>query len=350
MKELTRRQFMHLGIVSGSAAFLNPLLSACAGVQPTSKPADVPETGSSEAGSLPSAGTPTEAQGSPSPTATQPASAAGPSGGKDLVVVRGAEPEVLARTAFSALGGMGAFVKPGADVIIKPNICVAYHTYEYAATTNPWLVGALVKMAYEAGAKRVRVMDSPFGGGPDEAYAVSGIAEQVAQAGGIMEVMSNLKYQKTDIPGGRDIQSWSIYQDILNADVVINVPIAKTHGLAGLTLGMKNLMGTIQNRQGIHLNLGQRLADLASRIHPTVTVIDAVRILLNNGPTGGSLSDVKKLDTIIVSRDMVAADTAAAGLFNMNIDELSYIRAGEGMGLGTSNLASLKVEEINAGG
>ena len=132
--------------------------------------------------------------------------------------------------------------------------------------------------------------------------------------------------------------------------MVINVPIAKHHSLARLTLGMKNMMGAIQNRESIHRNMGQRLADLSSLIKPALTVVDAVRILMDNGPTGGDLNDVKKLDTIIATPDIVAADTYAASLFNVKPSDLAYIAAGEKMGLGTSNLASVKIEQITVGG
>ncbi len=269
----------------------------------------------------------------------------------DLVVVRGGkQPEELVNRALAALGGIERFVKPGNDVIIKPNICVAYHTYEYAATTNPWVVGALVRLCKSAGAARVRVMDSPFGGTPAQAYAISGIQDQVNAAGGAMEQMTARKFKKTDIPQGKDIKSWPIYEDILKADVVINVPIAKNHSLARLTLGMKNLMGAIQNRESIHVHMGQRLADLASRIKPALTIVDAVRILTANGPTGGNLADVKELDTLIASPDIVAADAFDASLFNMKPDQLDYIVAGVASGIGRSDLANLKIEQIAVGG
>lgn len=360
MAKMNRRQFVRWVAGSAGALGLEQVLAACSQpAQPTSLPATPPSKGElasptilvpnspstptpNSQASPAQAGTPTTT--SPTPTKTSPKS-----GATQLVVARGGEPEVLAQRAFAALGGMEAFVKKGMDVIIKPNICTAYHTYEYATTTNPFLVGALVKMALQAGAKRVRVMDAPFGGGPSEAYAISGIADEVKKAGGTMEIMSKLKYTRADIPEGKAITQWGFYRDILKADVVINVPIAKTHSLATLTLGMKNLMGVIQNRESIHANMGQMLADITSRVRPVVTVVDAIRILVRNGPTGGSLDDVKKLDTLIVSRDIVAADTYAAGLFNIDPQSLGYITAGAAMGLGTSDLASLKIEEINVG-
>jgi uncharacterized protein (DUF362 family) len=269
----------------------------------------------------------------------------------DLTVARGGDdPALLVERALAALGGMGRFVPPNSTVLIKPNICVAYHTYEYAATTNPWVVGALVRLALEAGARKVSVMDYGFGGPPDEAYVKSGIQEQVLAAGGEILPISRLEFLPTDLPEGLDLHSADIHEAALQSDVVINVPIAKTHGLARLTLGMKNLMGVILDRQAIHRNIGQRLADLASRIRPTLTVIDAIRILTNNGPTGGSLDDVRKLDTVIASPDIVAADAYGATLFGLQPTDLSYIVAGTAMGLGRSDLASLHIEEIPVGG
>jgi uncharacterized protein (DUF362 family) len=265
-----------------------------------------------------------------------------------MAVARGQSASAMVQAAIKALGGIERFVKAGADVIIKPNICVAYHTYEYAATTNPEVIGTLVALCKSAGAGRVRVMDQPFGGTADQAYAVSGIGEAVRNAGGQMEVMSNIKFKDTPIPGGIDLKKWPVYSDILAADVVINVPIAKNHDLTRLTLGMKNLMGVIQNRNQIHSNIGQKLADLTSLIRPTLTVVDGVRILMNNGPTGGSLTDVKLANTVIASPDIVAADAYAATLFGLRGADIPYIQAGARMGLGIMDLNSVRVEEISA--
>lgn len=267
----------------------------------------------------------------------------------DLAVARNGEPEVITRKALAALGGMERFVKSGDDVIIKPNICVAYHSYEYAATTNPWVVGALVKMALEAGARRVRVMDYPFGGTAEQAYRVSGIANQVKKAGGRMVTMANLKYVNTKIPQGQDLKVCKIYQDVLDADVLINVPIAKHHELARLTLAMKNMMGVILSREMMHINLGQRLADLNSRVRSHLVVVDAVRMLMDHGPSGGNLNDVRLANTVIATPDIVAADTYAASLFGLQPRDLAYIQAGAAMGLGTKDLSRLKIEEINLG-
>lgn len=367
MSRLTRKQFFHRLAAGLGAVFGAWFLGGCA-QEPGEPTATRPlEATSTVPGPSPTAGqsplpapTPEQTPGAsptqgeqPPPTPTPgeaPAATATPSQGPpDLVVARGGEPEELVRRALAGLGGIGRFVQPGANVIIKPNICVAYHTFEYAATTNPWVVAALVKLCREAGAGRVRVMDFPFGGTPEEAYVVSGIQEQVLAAGGQMEIMSMFKFVSTDIPEGRDLRRCDIYDDILKADVVIDVPIAKHHNLARLTLGMKNLMGTIRDRPPMHQNLGQRLADLTSRVRPMLTVVDAVRILVAHGPTGGNLEDVRKMDTVIATPDIVAADSYAATFFGLQPNDLTYVLAGTEMGLGRSDLGNLRIEEIPVG-
>jgi uncharacterized protein (DUF362 family) len=266
--------------------------------------------------------------------------------GTYLAVARGEDPAELTRRAIKALGGMERFVSKGQSVLIKPNICVAYHSPEYAATTNPQVVAALVELCREAGAGSVLVMDHPFGGTAEQAYKVSQIGETVAAAGGQMVIMSSLKFRETDIPNGKDIKKWVVYQDALKADVIINVPIAKHHSLARLTLGAKNLMGLAENRSRLHANLSQRLPDLLTLFKPKLTVVDAYRILVANGPTGGSLGDVKLSQTVIASPDVVAADAYATTLFGLKPTDIGYIKAGAERGLGTMNLTSIKIEEF----
>lgn len=343
MERMSRRAFLQALAAGLGGLAAGEVLAACgaehdphSGGELPSKDAAAETTATQESPELPSA-EPTE----PAPTT----SIAYP----DLVIAHGGDPGETVRRALAALGGIERFVPPGSDVIIKPNICVAYHTYEYAATTNPWVVGALVTLCRQAGAARVRAMDCPFGGTAEQAYVRSGIAEHVLAAGGEMELMSGFKYVSADIPMGLDLQRIDIYDEILAADVVIDVPIAKHHGLARLTLGMKNLMGVIRDRPMMHYNLGQRLADLASLVRPALTVVDAVRILMANGPSGGNLNDVRQLDTVIASPDLVAADSCAAALFGLQPDALGYIRAGAAMGLGQSDLGSLRIEDIFVG-
>jgi uncharacterized protein (DUF362 family) len=353
MSQLTRRDFIRLLAVGTGALTMQQFLAGCQseGNDPLPPASPLPDHTQTPL----KAPVPTSPPGTadkPGPTdtapATQESSPPPPAGIPDLVVVRGADPETLVQRALAAMGGIERFVPRDASVIVKPNICVAYHTYEYAATTNPWVVAALVKACLEAGARRVQVMDLPFGGSQEEAYTRSGIAEQVGAAGGEMVFMPGLKYVTADIPQGLDLKEAVVFDDVSKADVLINVPIAKHHSLARLTLGMKNLMGLIQNRSSIHRNLGQRVADLTSLFRPTLTVVDAVRILMANGPSGGNLNDVQQMDTVIVSPDIVAADSYTTSLFGMRPDDIAYISAASAMGLGRSDWQNLKIEEIAA--
>lgn len=266
-----------------------------------------------------------------------------------LSVARGLDPAAITRAAVDALGGITRFVKNGDEVIVKPNICNAFYGPEYASTTNPTVVAALVSMCLEAGAARVRVMDLPFGGTAAEAYRVSGIREAVEKAGGQMEIMSPAKYQEMKFPSSaRDLKTWKVYPDILKANVLINVPIAKSHDVATLTLAMKNLMGIVLDRGQLHLSLHQRIADLSTLIKPTLNVIDGVRVLAKYGPTGGSLDYVEQANTVIASHDIVAVDAYAAQLFfKKKPEQIGHIRIGSEMGLGRIDLENLRVSQVS---
>jgi uncharacterized protein (DUF362 family) len=343
MRKISRRDFLRIIGTGTSAVAINQFLTSC-GVKPLS-PA-TPLTSSLNSTNTPFLPDGTREAGI-SPTAQS--ATATPFNAPELVVAHGVDPETMVRKALSALGGMERFVPRGSRVIVKPNICVAYHTYEYAATTNPWVVGTLVKLALEAGAANVQVMDFPFGGTAEQAYVKSGIDEQVRAAGGEMVPMPTFKYTTVDLPQAVSLKSTEAFKDALEADVLIDVPIAKHHGSTRLTLGMKNLMGLVLDRGSIHTNLGQRIADLTTLFRPTLTIVDAIRILMDNGPTGGNLNDVKRLDTVIVSPDIVAADSYATTLFGLQPDDIAYIKTAAKMGLGNNDLKNIRIEELNTG-
>ncbi|MHB1354624.1 MAG: DUF362 domain-containing protein [Anaerolineae bacterium] len=346
MKQINRREFL----TSAMLASLAVMAARCAPnredstLAPTEEPqstlAPTDTKTQAKATTVANSTTAPKATPAPKPTVTPSAEAA------YLAVVRGEDPIALTTRAIAAIGGIERFVKSGYNVIIKPNICNANNGPEYASTTNPDVVAALVKLCLGAGAKRVRVMDSPFDGTARAAYARSGIEAAVKAAGGEMELMAPMGFITTSIPDGIDLKEWVIYQPILEADLVINVPIAKNHGLARLTLAGKNLMGVIEDRGSIHRNMGQRIADLTSVIRPQLTVIDAVRILMANGPTGGDLRDVKLANTVIASHDLVACDAYATSLFGLTPNDIGYIKASAKMGLGQADLSQIKVEEL----
>jgi uncharacterized protein (DUF362 family) len=271
-----------------------------------------------------------------------------------LAVARGGDdPQALVRSAVAAIGGMSRFVNPGARVVIKPNICTAGRSYEHAATTNPWVVAALVRLCREADASRVLVLDYPFYKSSKEAYADSGIQEEVEAAGGEVFITSSFytdsdgayvwvdydKWLPQSPAGAKRLKSFEVIDEV-------NVPIAKDHDLTRLTLGMKNLMGVVHNRPAVHSWIAEKLPELAAFLRPALTIVDAVRVLTANGPRGGNLNDVKKMDTVIASHDIVAADSYAATLFGLAPGEIGYIAKAAEAGLGTSDLASIRIQDI----
>jgi hypothetical protein len=194
MAKFNRRDFLRIGAATLGGAVLSDLLAACGRAVNSTTQSTFPTLSPIKTNTpVPPASAVPLTKPSPATTATQV-------NYPDLAVTRNGEPEVLVRRALAALGGMERFVAKGANVIVKPNICVAYHTYEYAATTNPWVVATLVKMCFEAGAAKVQVMDFPFGGTVQAAYEISGIKKQVEAAGGEMVEMSMFKYVTLAIP------------------------------------------------------------------------------------------------------------------------------------------------------
>ena len=262
----------------------------------------------------------------------------------DLAVARGASPEQIVKAAIDAMGGIKKFISRGDIVVIKPNIGWD-RTPEQAGNTNPEVVAAVVKLCFEAGAKKVKVFDRPVND-PRRCYVQSGIAPAVQALGAEAEYMDERKFRDMEIKGGA-LKSWPLYSDIFEADKVINIPIAKHHGLGKLTLSMKNWMGVMGgSRRQIHQKLDESLVDLSTKIKPTLTVLDAVRILIANGPQGGSLADVKKLDTVIVGVDQVAIDSYGATLFGMKGSDLGYVQIAHQRGMGQMDLNKVKIRKI----
>jgi len=263
----------------------------------------------------------------------------------DLAVAHGISPEKIVRAAIDALGGIKTFVSRGDVVIVKPNIAWD-RTPEQAGTTNPEVVAAVVKLCFEAGAKKVRVFDRPVND-PRRCYVQSGIAPAAGALGADVEFVDDRKFKDVDIKGTA-LKTWPLYTEVFEADKVINVPIAKHHGSAKLTMSLKNWMGVMggQRRQ-IHQKLDESLVDLSTKIKPTLTILDAVRILTANGPQGGSLADVKKLDTVIAGVDQLAIDAYGATLFGMKGSDLGYVRIGHERGLGQMDLNKVKIRKVN---
>ena len=263
----------------------------------------------------------------------------------DLAVVRGDDITGITRRAIEELGGIERFVKKNDIVVIKPNIGWN-RTPEYAADTNPEIISTLIKMCRDAGAKRVRVFDNTCNTAK-MCYHNSGIYDAVKQAGGDIYHVSDWKFLPGEFPRGSKMQSWPIFKDAVECDCFINVPIAKHHSLTGLTLSMKNLMGVCGGSRGkIHWDIDIKLAELTAFIKPDLTVIDAYRILLRHGPSGGNLNDVSLKKTVIAGTDPVLADAYAATLFGKDPGEIGTIVSGARHKLGSMDIAKANVSSV----
>lgn len=265
----------------------------------------------------------------------------------DLAVVHGVSPDKIVRAAVEALGGIRRFISKGDLVVVKPNIGWDRRP-EQAATTNPEVVGTLVALCLEAGAAKVKVFDRPCND-PRRCYVQSGIEAAAKAAGAEVSHLDDRKFREVKLPGGVAIQSWPLYVDVLEADKLINVPIAKHHGLGKLTLSLKNWMGVMgENRGRIHQRLDVTLVDLASVLKPCLTVVDAVRVLRAHGPQGGDLADVSRLDTVLAGTDQVALDAYGATLFGLTGADLGFVREGARRGLGVMDLGKLSIQKLEA--
>ncbi len=263
-----------------------------------------------------------------------------------LGVAKGKDYRLLVNKAVELVGGIGAYVKKGDVVVVKPNMGWD-RSPEQAANTHPLVVRALVELALDAGAAKVQVFDNTCND-QRRCYANSGVIAELEKIGDpkvVWEHIDKRKFVPVDIEKGKSLKRWEIYKDAIAADCYINVPVAKHHGLSRLSLGLKNSMGVIGGSRGeLHKNIGQDIADLATVVRPKLTVIDATRILLRNGPQGGKLEDVKIMDTVIACSDPVAADAYATTLFEMKPQDISSTVAAYQMGLGEMDLDKMEIK------
>jgi uncharacterized protein (DUF362 family) len=264
----------------------------------------------------------------------------------DLVAVKGGEPVLMFDKAIESLGGMKAFVKKGQTVVIKPNI--GWDAVpERSANTNPQLIKRIVEQCYSAGAKQVYVFDNTC----DEwlkCYEKSGIQYAVKDAGGKM-VPGNSEgnYQKVEIKQGKKLKNAKVHELILSSDVFFNVPVLKSHSGTQVTISMKNHMGIIWDRRYWHKNdLEQCIADFASYRKPDLNIVDAYRVLTKRGPKGVSDEDVVLMKSLIISKDIVAADAASAKLFGLEPSTIGHIRLADEAKVGTMDLTKLNINRI----
>ncbi len=271
----------------------------------------------------------------------------------DMVIAKNGSPSQLLQAAMAPLGGMGRFVKKGQRVVIKANVAWA-RTPDQACTNNPGLMAALIKTCYDAGAKRVAVWDHTCDN-YQFCFSRSGLKETVQKAGAdIFSGHGRNVYKQVEVQKGRKLKTAEILRDVLEADVFINFPIPKQHFATELTLGMKNLIGTVWDMEQLHkIDLHQCIADLNTIRRPDLVVMDAIRILTTNGPKGpGKTEDIGE---VIASPNIVAVDAYAAAFFKhpktgkpFKPEEIKFVKNAYEMGLGEINLAKVRMKKVSA--
>jgi uncharacterized protein (DUF362 family) len=263
----------------------------------------------------------------------------------ELVVAKNdADPAALVQKALAALGGMKRFISRGDIVVIKPNIGWD-RTPIHAANTNPKVVAEVVRLAYDAGAKRVIVTDASCNE-PNRCFQRSGIWKSAYEVGAEIIIPAAHRFRSMRLKG-EVLDEWPVYTALVNADKVINVPIAKHHNLSKYTAAMKNWYGVLGGRRNrLHQNIDVSIADLATFMQPTLTIVDAVRVLMRNGPQGGNVADAKDMNTIIATTDQVAADAYGCTLIGRTAEELPYLKMGHERGLGTMHWQNLRFAEV----
>ena len=256
-----------------------------------------------------------------------------------------ASAEALVKRAVDAMGGIKRFVSRGDVVVIKPNIGWDRMPI-HAANTNPDVVGAVIQLAFEAGAKKVVVADGSCND-PNRCFQRSGIWRKAYSLGAEVVLPAEHRFRTTRMKG-EVLDEWPIFTTLVEADKVINVPVAKHHNLSKYTAAMKNWYGVLGGRRNrLHQNIDTSIADLATFMRPTLTVVDAVRVLMRNGPQGGNLDDAKEQHTLIASIDQVAADAWGCQLIGQKRENLAYLKMAEERGIGTMFYEKLRVKEVS---
>ncbi len=307
-------------------------------------------------------GTPAAGEGSPASPAPGPAQTGKVGknrfqellGNVNAAVATGEDksPAELVSAALSGLGGTEAFIKAGDSVVIKPNLAWA-RTAQEAACVHPEVLSAVITACQQAGAGEVLVVEHPC----DQAaitFEMSGAKDICSDLGvPLLSLDNESLYEEVELPQGVNITRDQIARDILECDVLINVPVLKVHSATGATIAMKDQMGAIYDRQRYHrtgsgghrdANLHQNIADLATGLRPTLNLLDATRALTTSGPKGPGI--VKQMNTIIAGSDIIAVDALGAKLLGLKPEDIGHIRLGAEAGLGEMDQAKMKLARV----
>jgi uncharacterized protein (DUF362 family) len=262
--------------------------------------------------------------------------------GSQMSIVRGEDRVQTVQRALKALGGIEVFVRPGDRVLLKVNAAFATPP-ALSATANPELVAEVARLCFKAGASSVVVTDNPIND-PASCFALTGLA-QAAHSVGAQVVTPKAGYFKpTTLQGGTLIKHWPLlYTPFEDVDKLIGIAPVKDHHRSGASMTMKNWYGLLGGRRNLfHQDIHNIIKELAMMVSPTLVILDGTWTMMTNGPTGGSLADLKQTKTMIVSTDQVAADAFGATLLGKTLSDLPYIAKAQAEGVGQSDYDSFK--------
>lgn len=263
--------------------------------------------------------------------------------GKTMSIVKGSDRVNTIDKAIDLIGGIERFIKPGDVVLIKPNVAFASPS-RLCATTNPELLSEVISLCYKRGdAKKVIVADNPIND-PQSCFRLTGIAKAAKSAGAQILLPKDYYFENTTLKNGRLIRNWPVFfEPFRNVNKVIGVAPLKNHHRSGASMTMKNWYGLLGGRRNIfHQDINTIIAELAMLVKPTLVILDGTEVMMTNGPTGGSLADLRRKNIMIAGCDQVAVDSMGASLLDMKVSELPYLTKAQAAGAGTVDYESLK--------
>ena len=268
--------------------------------------------------------------------------------GPRMAIATGADRINSVNLALKALGGIESFVKQGDRVLIKVNAAFASPPF-LCATTNPELLAEVCRLCFNAGATSVIVTDNPINN-PESCFALTGIGAAAHSAGARVILPKDTFFKPTTVPGGSLIKNWPmLYTPFEGVNKLIGIAPVKDHHRSGASMSMKNWYGLIGGRRNVfHQNINDFIKELGMMVTPTLVILDGAMTMMTNGPTGGSLSDLKATNTMIVSTDQVAADAFGVTLLGKTARDLPYLQKAEAAGVGTVDFESLHPIRVQA--
>ena len=262
--------------------------------------------------------------------------------GPTMSIIEGSDRVKTVNEAIESLGGIETFVSEGETVAIKPNVAFASSPM-LGATAHPELVAEVVRLCYKAGAKQVIVTDNPIND-PASCFTLSGIGKAAGQAGAKVILPKDHLFKHTTLAGGKLIRNWPVFfGPFEKVDKLIGISPVKDHARAGASMSMKNWYGLLGGRRNVfHQDINTIIAELSMMVKPTLVILDGTEVMITNGPTGGSRSDLRRANTLVASTDMVAADSYGCTLLDLKVSDLPYLTKAEKNGAGTTDYDSLK--------